>query len=94
MKSQALKPAAIIRFAAGCVTVGFLTAVVYLLFGQISDVRGATAGVGIMASLMGSGISIWFALHGRERKLIPTALLSFLPLGFWCWIIYKFCHGS
>jgi hypothetical protein len=49
MKSQALKPLAIIRFAAGCVPVGFLAAGVYLLFGQISDVRGATAGVGIMA---------------------------------------------
>jgi hypothetical protein len=94
MKSEYAKPADVFRFAAGCVVVGFLSAVVYLLFRQNSDVRGATGGVGFMASLVGSGVAFWFALRGRERKLIVIALLSVLPLGFWCWIIYSVLHGS
>jgi hypothetical protein len=94
MKLEAAKPADVFRFAAGCVAVSFLSAVVYLLFRQISDVRGVTGGVGIMASLIGSGVAFWFALRGRQRDLIAMALLSVLPLGFWCWIIYKVLYGT
>jgi len=94
MKSEAAKPADVFRFAVGCVTVSFLSAVVHLLFRQISDMRGVTAGIGIMASLVGSGVAFWFALRSRERKLTAMALVSALPLGFWCWIIYKVLCGS
>jgi hypothetical protein len=89
MQPEATKPADVFRFAAGFLAVGILTAVTYLLFSQMPDVRGIAAGFGIMASLFGSGVSIWFALRGGERKMIAMALLSVLPLGFWCWVIYR-----
>jgi hypothetical protein len=94
MNAEATKPANVFRFAAGCIVIGFLLAVVYLLFRQISGVRGVAAGFGIMASLFGSGASIWFALRGRERKMMAVALLSLLPFGFWCWVIYRVVYGS
>jgi hypothetical protein len=94
MKSETAKPVDIFRFAVGCVAVSFLSAVLFLLFRQISDVRGVAGGVGVMASLVGSGVAFWFGLRGRERKLIAMALLSILPLGFWCWITYKALYGS
>jgi len=94
MTSEADKPADVFRVAAGCVAVSFLSAVVYLLGRQSPDLRGVTGGVGVMASLVGSGVAVWFALRSRERKLIAMALLSVLPLGFWCWIFYTMVYGN
>jgi len=94
MSAEFNKPVDVFRFTAGCITVSFLSAVVYLFFGQISDVRGAVGSIGGMTSLVGSGVAFWFALRSRERKLTAIALLSVLPFGFWCWVIYRVLYGN
>ena len=94
MKSRTSKQVDVFRFAAGCVAASFLSALIYFIFGQISDLRAAAYSCGLMASFVGSGVAFWFSLRGRERKLAVMSLLSFMALGLWFWITYKIVYGS
>src|ERR1035441_6532263 len=93
MKIETTKPVDVFRFAAGCVAVSFVGAVVHLLFSQIPDVRAVAGACGFGASLLASGVSFWFALRSKESKLFAMAFLSVCLLGFWCWVLYKVVHG-
>jgi hypothetical protein len=89
MTPQTTSPEGVLRFALGCVVVSIVSAVAFALAGDIGSVRGPAGGVGIMASLTGSGVAVWFALRARDRRLAATAALSLLPLAFWSWAIYE-----
>jgi hypothetical protein len=45
-----------------------------------------------MSALIGSGVAGWFSIRARNRRLLIAALLSILPLAFWCWVIYQVVH--
>jgi hypothetical protein len=93
MKRQTIKQGGVTRFAFGCLLVSTLTAVSFWLSRDHPSVRGASGGIGIMASLIGSGVAFWFLVRGGERGLLPLALCSLAPLAFWFWAVYKVVHG-
>lgn len=92
MTPQTTSPERIFRFALGCVAVSIVAAVAFVLAGHVGSVRGPAGGVGIMASLIGSGVAFWFALRARDGRLAMTAAFSLLPLAFWSWAIYEIVH--
>lgn len=94
MKSQNSPSVDVLGFTINCVAVSFLSVVVDVLFGQISDIHGAVGGIGVMATFIGSGVGFWFALRSREGKQIGIALLSIFPLSYWCWNLSKTLHGN
>jgi F0F1-type ATP synthase assembly protein I len=92
MTPQTINPDRVLRFAIGCVVVSIVSAVAFTLARHTGSVRGPAGGVGIMASLIGSGVAVWFALRARDRRLAATAVFSVLPLSFWSWVIYEIVH--
>jgi predicted aconitase with swiveling domain len=82
-----------LRFAAGSIVVSAVAAVGFLIWGHIPSVRGSAGGVGIMAALFGTGVASWFSIRTRDRSLRIAAVLSLLPLAFWCWVVYEVVNG-
>jgi hypothetical protein len=93
MRNQTISSDRVLRLALGCVVVGIVCVLAFALAGQRRSIRGAAGGVGIMASLIGSGVAVWFALRAKDRRLVATAVFSLLPLAFWTWAIYEIVHG-
>jgi hypothetical protein len=93
MARQTIKPGDVVRFALGCLVVSTLAAIAFWLGRDLPWVRGPSAGVGIMATLFGSGVAFWFSARGGERGLFSVALYSLVPLAFWSWAVYKVVHG-
>jgi hypothetical protein len=93
MASQTTSPGEITRLAAGCIVVSSLAALIFLFFGHVANVRAASGGVGIIAAFFGTGITLWFSWRARNRRIVLAALISLLPLVFWCWVIYQIVHG-
>jgi hypothetical protein len=89
MALQTIKSDGVLRFTFGCVIVSILTAISFVLWGYIPDIRGPSAGVGVMAALIGSGVALWFSARGRDSRLFMLAVLSLFSLAFWCWAIYE-----
>jgi hypothetical protein len=84
----------VFRFASWCLVIGVLSCIVYVLSGPNSDFRGAAGGIGTMASLFGSGVSLWFAVRSGEHAMSALAVLSLIPLGFWGWALHKAVCGG
>jgi hypothetical protein len=93
MTPQTTSPEGVLRLAVGCIVVSVLAALAFLVGGHVASVRGPAGGVGIMAALFGSGVALWFAVRARNRRLVVAAVISVLPLAFWCWVIYEIVHG-
>ncbi len=93
MARQTIKPGGVFRFALGCIVASTLAAISFWLGHDLPSVRGPSGGVGIMASLIGSGVAFWFSARGQERGLFPVAIYSLLPLAFWSWAVYRVVHG-
>ena len=87
-----ISPDGVLRFAVGCIVVSTLAALAFLFGRQYACVRGASVGMGPMSALIGSGVAGWFSIRARNRRLLIAALLSILPLAFWCWVIYQVVH--
>ncbi len=92
MSSQSINPDKILRFSVWCVAVSCVAAALFLIFHQSGSVRGPSAGIGIMAAFIGSGVAAYFALRARDGRLIAAALASALPLAFWSWVLYDLVH--
>jgi hypothetical protein len=88
-----MKPGGITRFALGCAVLSTATAISFWLGRDLPSVRGPSAGVGMMAALIGISVALWFSARGGDRGLLPVALYSLVPLAFWSWAIYKVVHG-
>ena len=87
-----MNPTKVLRLAAWCILLSTLAALTFLAGGHTPSVRGPSGGVGFMAALIGSGVAWWFSLRARDPRLVVAALLSLLPLAFWCWQIYEVVH--
>jgi F0F1-type ATP synthase assembly protein I len=83
-----LSPEILRRFVFIHTGVSSVAAVAFLLFRDVSWVRGAAGGVGIMSALIANGVAIWFAIRARNFKLVVAAVASALPLAFWTWVIF------
>ncbi|MBI5388550.1 MAG: hypothetical protein HZA90_28120 [Verrucomicrobia bacterium] len=92
MTPQTIKPGGVFRFAVGCLVVSLVAAVTFLLGRHISSIRGPSGGVGIMATLIGSGVAVWFSIRARSRRLFIAASFSLVLLAFWCWVIHEIFH--
>ena len=92
MNTQTTSPEKILRLAVWCALVSSSAAAAFLLFRHSASVRGPAAGVGIMAAFIGSGVAGWFAFRAHDRRLVPVAVVSALPLVFWSWVLYGFVH--
>jgi hypothetical protein len=94
MKPQPVRLDGVLRFALVCYAVSFLAAIAFVsLGGRYSFVREPSAGVGIMAALVGSGVALWAAIRARDRKLYIVTLVSLLPLAFWSVMLYVISHA-
>lgn len=91
MRSQEISIDKILRFAVTCIVASCVAAILFLVF---HSWRGPTGGSGIMLSLFGSSVAIWFAIRAGDRRLMITAFVSALPLAFWVWVIYDVVHVS
>jgi len=89
MSAEVLSNAKVFRLAVGCILLSALAALAFLIGGHSPSVRGASGGIGFMAALVGSGVGAWFSFRARDPRLVVAALLSLLPLAFWCWVIYE-----
>jgi hypothetical protein len=78
--------------AVGCIVVSSLAALGFLAFAHVANVRGPAGGVGVMAAFFGSGVAFWCSIRSRDSRLFSVALLSVLPLAFWCWAILHSVH--
>jgi len=92
MASQNINLDQILRVVIWCIALSSLAALAWLFFGHVEDVRGAAGGIGGMTAITGSGVAIWFSIRSRDKRFVVAALLSVLPLAFWCWTIYQVVH--
>ena len=93
MTRQTLTPGGLTSLLLACLLAGTLTAISFWLGRNLPSVRGPSAGVGIMATLIGSGVVFWFSTRGGGRGLLVLALYSLLPLAFWSWAVYNLVHA-
>lgn len=89
MPQQTTSAEEILRLALGSIGVSVFAALAFLIGGHVASVRGPAGGVGIMAALVGSGVALWFSIRSRNTRLTAAAVLSVLPLAFWCWVLYE-----
>ncbi len=90
--THALSPNKISRLVVICIVLSTVAALIFSFAGQIHSVRGLSGSVGFMTALVGSGVAFWFSARSGDARLISAALLSGLPLAFWCWKIYLVIH--
>ncbi len=83
---------AILKLAVACVLVSALAGLAFLMGSQVHSVRGTSGAIGIMTGLTGSGVAAWFTVRARSPRLLLATVCSILPLGFWCWQIYRVVH--
>lgn len=89
MTPQTISPSKILGFSLDCILGSIIGAVVLALAGNNASVRGPAVAFGLMASLIGSGVAVWFAIRAKDRRLAATAVFSLLLLAFWSWVIYE-----
>ncbi len=93
MSTQALHSAKILKFALWCIGLSAVAALAFWAGCHTPLLSGPSAGVGVMAALIGSGVSLWFSFRARDAVLAAAGLVSLFPLAFWCWQIYEVVHG-
>jgi hypothetical protein len=91
MPRQTTTPDKISNFAIGCVAISCLSGLVFT-FSHNWEIRGATAGIGIMAAFFGTGVAGWFLWRIKNWKIILAALASLLPFSFWSCAIYRIAN--
>jgi hypothetical protein len=74
---------ALLRVVIGLVGISSLSAAVSLVILAMSKTNAALFSLGFVSALIGSGVSIWFALRIRTPAFATVSIWSLFALAFW-----------
>jgi len=89
-----LTPHSISKVTLCLVLVSVVAAILYIPLQRVEGLRGILGAIGLMCSLLSSGIAAWFSIRMRDRRCMLVALVSLLPLAFWAWLLYERVYGQ